>query len=41
MIITGGYIVTNIDDIEKLPANLVSAANKYLEEAQSTTTNEE
>ena len=41
MIITGGYIVTNTEGVEKLPANLVSAANKYLEEAQSTTTNEE
>ncbi len=30
--IVGGYSVTNIEGIDKLPANLVAVANKYLEE---------
>ncbi len=32
--IVGGYSVTNIEGISKLPANLVGVANKYLEELQ-------
>ncbi len=28
--IVGGYAATNIEDVEKLPANLVGAANKFL-----------
>lgn len=28
----GGYIVTNIEGIEKLPPNLVNMANRFLEE---------
>ena len=30
--IMGGYFVTNIEGIEKLPENVVGAANKFLEE---------
>lgn len=29
--ITGGYIATNIEGIDELPANLVGAANSFLE----------
>lgn len=32
MTIVGGYFATNIENIEKLPPNLVNAANKFLEE---------
>ena len=30
--IVGGYIATNIEDVEKLPANTVKALNKLLED---------
>lgn len=30
--IIGGYVVTNIEGVEKLPSNLVEAANTWLEE---------
>ena len=30
--IVGGYFVTNVEDIEKLPPNLVKSANKFLED---------
>ena len=28
----GGYFVTNVEQVEKLPDNLVNAANRYLED---------
>ncbi len=31
MYIIGGYAATNVEDIEKLPKNVVDAANKFLE----------
>ena len=30
--IAGGYLATNIEDIEKLPPNIVKSANKFLED---------
>jgi len=32
MYMIGGYAATNVDGIEKLPKNVVSAANKFLED---------
>lgn len=29
--IVGGYYVTNLENIDKLPPNILKAANKYLE----------
>lgn len=29
--LTGGYIATNTENVDKLPQNLVDAANKFLE----------
>jgi len=31
MYMIGGYAATNIEDVEKLPKNVVNAANKFLE----------
>ena len=31
MYIIGGYAATNVENIEKLPKNVVNAANKFLE----------
>ena len=33
--IAGAYLVTNVENIEKLPANVVTAANKLLEDYTS------
>ena len=30
--LVSGYVITNTEDIDKLPKNLVDAANKYLED---------
>lgn len=32
MLIVGGYAATNIEGVEKLPPNMVKAANKFLEQ---------
>ena len=32
MYMIGGYAVTNVENIEKLPKNVVNAANKFLEQ---------
>lgn len=30
--LVGGYVATNVENVEKLPKNLVGAANKFLED---------
>lgn len=39
--IVGGYAVTNVEGIDKLPKNMVAAANKFLEEFNTEETKDE
>lgn len=39
--LVGGYFVTNAEDIENLPPNMIKAANKFLEDFYNAPTKEE